>query len=96
MPTIAPRGSSANPACAFDTNASRGSSRARIAASSNPAGSATGTSFAECTAMSARPSSSAASSSFTNSPLPPIFASERSRISSPRVLKGRMSTRTRG
>src|SRR3989304_5314379 len=41
--------------------------------------------------MSARPSASAASSSFTKSPLPPTLASDTSRISSPRVLIPRIS-----
>src|SRR6266568_2602342 len=51
-----------------------------------------GTSFAECTARSARPSSSAASSSLTKRPLPPIWASGRSTIRSPRVVIPRMLT----
>src|SRR5690554_5821033 len=68
------------------TKASVGSSRSQIATSPRPSGNAMGTSFMECTARSARPSSMASSSSFTNRPLPPIFASGTSRILSPWVL----------
>ena len=71
---------------AADTSASRGSSRSSTQASAKPAGRSIGTSLSECTAMSARPSSSASSSSFTNRPLPPTLLSERSRIWSPRVV----------
>ncbi len=53
---------------------------------SKPSGRSIGTSFSECTAMWARPSSSAVSSSFTNRPLPPTLLSVRSRIWSPRVV----------
>src|SRR5690554_2897399 len=68
------------------TKASVGSSRSQIATSPRPSGNSMGTSFMECTARSARPSSMASSSSFTNRPLPPIFASGTSRILSPWVL----------
>ena len=61
-----------------------------------PGGNSIGTSFIECTAMSASPSSSARSSSFTNKPLPPILASGVSRIISPRVLIASSSTRKSG
>ena len=53
-----------------------------------PGGSSIGTSFNECTAMSARPSCKATSSSLRNRPLPPISASGRSMIWSPRVVIG--------
>ena len=86
VPITAPGGKSASVAQPADTQASRGSSRAITQASSKPAGSSIGTSFSECTAMSARPSSSAVSSSFTNRPLPPTLLSVRSRIWSPRVV----------
>ncbi|STD24010.1 Uncharacterised protein [Enterobacter asburiae] len=42
--------------------------------SPSPSGNSTGTSFIECTAISARFSSNASSSSLTNRPLPPTFA----------------------
>ena len=71
VPTLAPAGMPSRLAYRLETKASRASSRARIAASSNPAGRSAGTSFIECTAMSARPSARAFSSSLTNSPLPP-------------------------
>ena len=57
----------------YETKASRGSSRAVIAASTKPGGSSAGTSFIECTARSARPSAIAFSSSLTNRPLPPAL-----------------------
>ena len=50
-----------------------GAIMAIIAPSSNSSGKAYGTSFIECTAMSARPSSMPISSSLINNPLPPIF-----------------------
>ena len=46
----------------------------------------------ECTARSARPSSSASSISLTKSPLPPTLAKGTSRILSPLVLMGSRST----
>jgi hypothetical protein len=58
-----------------DTKASRGSSRSITQARAKPSGSSIGTSLSECTAMSARPSSSATSSSLTNRPLPPTLLS---------------------
>ena len=93
VPTIAPCGRSVNLAYCGDTQASRGSSRSITQASSKPSGSSIGTSLSECTAMSARPSSSATSSSLTNSPLPPTLLSERSRIWSPRVVMPSSVTR---
>ncbi len=56
------------------------------------AGRSPGTSFIECTAMSARCSSSATSSSLMNRPLPPIAASGRSWMRSPWVTMGTSST----
>jgi hypothetical protein len=53
-----------------------------------------GRSFALCTARSARPSSSASSSSFTKSPLPPTFASDTSLSRSPVVRSGTSSVAT--
>ena len=85
-------GIAASDACALDTNASRGSSRAEIAASTKPSGTSIGTSFSECTARSARPSRSAVSSSLMNRPLPPIVASGRSSTRSPCVVMPSSST----
>ena len=56
----------------------------RTTSSVNPGTDSAGTSLSECTAISARPSSKAVSSSFRKRPLPPISASERSSTSSPR------------
>ena len=61
---------------ACETRASRGSSRSITQASAKPSGRSIGTSLSECTAMSARPSSSATSSSLTNRPLPPTLLSD--------------------
>ena len=61
-----------------------------------PGRSAIGTSFIECTAMSASPRASASSSSFTKRPLPPIFASEVSSLRSPSVVMPRISTASAG
>jgi len=66
--------------------ASRGSSRSRTAASTNPCGNSIGRSFKECTAKSARPSAIATSSSLINKPLPPTLDSDLSRIWSPSVV----------
>ena len=54
------------------TSASRGSPRSGTAASTSPSAVTDGRSLAECTARSARPSSTAACTSLTNTPLPPI------------------------
>ena len=61
-----------------------------MAARENPSGISIGTSFIECTAISARLSSSACSSSLMNSPLPPILESDMSSIWSPRVVMPNM------
>jgi len=83
VPTRAPFGSSAS---ARPTMASRASSRAGMAATVSPAGTSVGKSFMLCTARSTRPSSSASSISFVNSPLAPTWASGTSVILSPVVL----------
>ena len=54
LPTRAPEGSAASRRPPEATSTSRGSPRGRIAASVSPSGAAVGTSFSECTAMSAR------------------------------------------
>src|SRR6266705_2429205 len=92
VPMMLPGGKASRLALRFDTRQSRGSSLEVIAARQKPSGRRIGTSFAECTARSARPSSSAASSSLTKRPLPPIWASGRSTIRSPRVVIPRMLT----
>src|SRR6266581_8456290 len=92
VPTMLPGGNASRVALRFDTRQSRGSSLAVIAARQKGSGRRIGTSFAECTAISARPTSSAASSSLTKRPLPPIWASGRSTIWSPRVVIPRMLT----
>ena len=96
VPTRAPGGSAVKEAYVFDTNASRGSARSRIAPSVKPSGKCIGTSLSECTAISARPSLIASSSSFTNKPLPPIFASEVPSLRSPSVVMPSMLTGRRG
>src|SRR5256885_186902 len=92
VPTMLREGNASRLALRFDTKQSRGSSLAEIAARQKISGRRIGTSFAECTAISARPSSSAASSSLTKRPFPPIWASGRSTIWSPRVVIPRMLT----
>ena len=59
-------------------SASRGSSRAKYAPTARPPVSVEVMSFAECTAMSTRPASSASSSSLTNTPRSPISPNGRS------------------
>ena len=66
------------------TKASRGSSRSQITPRVRPSGITIGTSFIECTAISALPSSNAVSSSFTKSPFPPTLKSGLSNNWSPR------------
>ena len=66
-------------------NASRASSRGRMAAKSRPGGTMAGMSFIECTARSMVPACRASSISLVNRPLPPISASGRSEIRSPVV-----------
>ena len=92
VPTVAPGGSTSSPANRTETSASRGSARAMTTGRCSSGGSSTGTSFIEWTAMSARPSSSASSSSLMKSPLPPTFASGASSILSPLVRIATSST----
>src|SRR5690606_21615020 len=66
------------------------------AASANGAETSIGTSLSECTARSARRSSSATSSSLTKSPLPPISLSARSSTRSPSVVMPRIPTSQAG
>src|SRR4051794_2942767 len=68
--------------------ASRGSSRSRYAPTMSPATSLEVMSFAECTATSMRPSSSASSSSLTNTPRSPIWPNGFERSRSPAVVIG--------
>ena len=70
-PTTAPSGRSMIVVAALPMKASRTSSRGRKAESFSPAGICVAMSFDECTAMSIRPSMSAASISLVNKPLPP-------------------------
>ena len=96
VPTVAPGGSAPSAPKRIETNASRGSARAMTTGRWSPGGSSTGTSFIECTATSARPSSSARSSSLTNNPLPPTLASGASSILSPLVRIATSSTPSPG
>ena len=68
-----------------NTSTSRASSRLQTAASFKPSGTIVGKSFSEWTATSTRWSSRASSSSFVNTPLPPITESG-SVFTSPVVL----------
>src|SRR5215213_1874530 len=76
--------------------ASSGLARGSTAAMQKPGGSSLGTSFIEWTAISARDSSIATSSSLTNRPLPPTSASARSSTRSPCVVIGTSSTGNSG
>ena len=67
-----------------------------LAGKVNPSGKFIGTSFSECTAISALPFSSAVSSSFTNRPLPPILDNVTSRIWSPCVVMPKILTEVCG
>src|SRR5581483_6253650 len=69
VPTRPPAGMSSRRA---PTRASRGSARSGTAASRSPAAVSDGRSLAECTARSARPSSTACWTSLTNTPVPPM------------------------
>ncbi|EPJ44006.1 MAG: hypothetical protein OFPII_38060 [Osedax symbiont Rs1] len=86
VPTTAPWGNLASEAKWLETNASVGSSLGHITVSPRPSGNSIGTSFIECTAISARFSRIATSSSLTNSPLPPILDSGESSSMSPLVV----------
>src|SRR6056297_257720 len=67
------------------TSASRGSRRAQNAAITRPSAGSDGRSLAECTARSARPSSTARCTSLTKTPWPPMTWSGTSRRTSPVV-----------
>ncbi len=88
VPTRAPGGSASSVPAAPPgrSRTSRGSSRSVTAASTSPSGSRVGTSLSEWTASSARPSRSAASSSFVNRPLSPMRERGTSWMRSPVVF----------
>src|SRR5512133_1223927 len=69
-------------------SASRGSSRGKSAPTTSPSVSVEVMSFAECTATSIRPSSSASSSSLTKTPRSPICPNGFERSRSPAVVIG--------
>ena len=85
-PTLDPCGSSLILLKSFETNASNGFSRSKIAPISNSLGNSYGTSFIEWTAISALPSSIPTSNSLINRYLPPIFERGEFSILSPWVL----------
>src|SRR3954452_10073154 len=89
VPTRAPTGS---PSRVEPTNASRGSSRSGTAPMTSPSGDSDGRSLAECTAKSARPSRTAACTSFTKTPWPPISQMATSVRRSPMVCTTTGST----
>ncbi len=97
VPTRAPSGSSSSVSPPGWTRASRMSSRSRNAANTVPAGSgrSAGTSLTQCTARSASPDSSAASTSLVNAPLPSTCDRSPSHLS-PVVFTGTTSVRTPG
>ena len=97
--TTAPRPSSTaerSDARSAPTSASRGSPRVGSAARVRPSGVRAGRSLAECTAMSARPSSTARWISLENTPLPPMTDSGTSVRRSPSVLTGTISISSPG
>ena len=67
-----------------------------IAAIAKPGAKSAGTSLIECTAISARPSSNASSTSLMNNPLPPTSCKGRSWILSPEVTTCSSSMRKSG
>ena len=77
-------------------SASRGSSRARKAATASPSTSVDVMSFAEWTATSMRPASSASSISFTKTPRAPISPNGFERSRSPAVVIGTSATSSSG
>ena len=95
VPTRAPSLRSAMRRARVAISASRGSSRGSTAAMAMPGARCNSMSFMEWTARSMRPSSSAASISLVNRPLPPTSASGRSVTASPEVRIARVSTRAR-
>ena len=76
----------------LETKASEGSSLLQMTSNPSPWGNSIGTSFIECTAISARPSSIALSNSLTKRPFPPTLANGVSSNLSPRVVIGTNST----
>ena len=80
--TVAPLGKSAR---RYPTRASLGSPRFNTAPIVKPSGVCAGISFAECTAISASPASTAACTSFTKTPFPPISEREDAKSRSPAV-----------
>ena len=87
VPTRAPDGNSLNVLAFRLMNTSRASSRGKKPAMIRPAGKNVAKSFAEWTAISIAPASSASSISLVNRPLPPASASGRSTMISPVVRK---------
>ena len=82
VPTRAPAG---RPASVLPTRPSRASARRGTAPSTKCTGMTEGMSLAECTAASARPSPTAASTSVTKTPCPPIWSRGADASRSPRV-----------
>ena len=91
--TVAPSGRSAQ---RHPTRTSRASARSGMQARTSPSGVRAGRSLAEWTATSARPSSTAVWTSFTNTPWPPICSSGVVRSRSPVVSTTTTSTSTSG
>ena len=89
--TVAPAGKSAR---RHPTRASLGSPRFSTAPMVKPSGVCAGKSLAECTATSAAPESTAACTSFTKTPLPPISESEEVISRSPAVVVIKSSLET--
>ncbi len=87
--TVAPGASSSR---RWPTSASQGSPRSGTAASTRPAAVVEGRSLAECTARSARSSSTACCTSFTNTPWPPRALIGASGRASPVVCTSTSST----
>ena len=86
VPIFAPRGKACNDEYFILNKASLVFAREQTQASSKPGSKRVGTSFRLWTAMWACPLNRAFSSSFVKSPLPPIFASGVSKITSPFVF----------
>ena len=86
----------ARPDLAGADNASRGSSRSRYAPTTRPSVSVDVMSFAECTATSMRPASSASSISLTKTPRAPIWPNGCLRSRSPAVVIGTNASSTPG
>src|SRR5262245_62364093 len=93
LATVAPDGRAASVA---PTRASRTSARSGTAPITRPSGVSDGRALAECTATSARPSSTAACTSLTKTPLPPSSQIGTSRRRSPLVSTTTVSTSSPG